>query len=142
MPTPESDGERIGAQDWAAWYGPRDHTPDLLAVLRTQVEIPNDRLGIAGHRFPRDRASRHIKFAAILLEVYREFVPNLRAGESDLHSVAICHYLAGFSSSDSAVACSVSAEQDSATAGSGALQTQLARRHDERRQGYQPQQDV
>jgi hypothetical protein len=30
-PTPESDGERIGAKSCAAWFGPRDQTPNLFA---------------------------------------------------------------------------------------------------------------
>jgi hypothetical protein len=45
-PTPESDGERIGAKSCAAWFGPRDQTPNLFAGADlTGADLSAARLG-------------------------------------------------------------------------------------------------
>jgi hypothetical protein len=98
-PTAESDGERIGTKGCAAGFGPRHHTPNLFAILLTQIEVPDDPLGVAAHRFPglwsatclrlqeRARYLRNRELTAIFFEVYGQFVPDLRAGDADLDPV-------------------------------------------------------
>jgi len=76
----------------------------------------------------------HMKFATVLFEVYRQILPNLPAGESDLHPVTVCDVFSGASLSDCLHSRSTSTEQDATTTGSGALQSQLPARHVERRQ--------